>query len=117
MESRIKVIATYDQMLFFERHFCVKMWEMVKQMNEKEGRWLYDVCLRHGEEHGRLRGTFKVETLMEMLRQEAAHDSILIYTLKHTLDSLQKETAFFDEKIEDVLNDALSEQGLKIVTK
>ena len=106
-------------MVFFERHFCVKWWERVKPLNDKKERWLYDVYLRHGEEHGKMRGTFTVETLMKRLHKEAVHDSTLIYTLKNTLDSLQKEAAFFGEenKIADILNDALSKQGLRILTK
>lgn len=116
MESRIKVKATYDQMVFFERHFCVKMWERVKPMNDKKGRWLYDVYLRHGEVHRKLKGTFTVETLMEKLRQEAVHDNSPIIEMRRALDSLQKEAEFFGEKnrITDVLNKVLAEKGFSL---
>lgn len=111
MESIIKVKARPEQMDFFERHFCVKYWERVKFLHDSKGRWLYNVRLRHGEEHGELKGTYTVEFVMNKLRGEAVHEN-LERVLDRAIDTCINDLSFFGEmdKMKDVLNEALQKK-------
>lgn len=114
MESNIKVKATNKQMDFFASHFCVKGWERIEWLNDKKGRSLWKVFLRHGEEH-KLHGTYTVETIMEKLRKEACHIN-LEATIASALDECFTDLSFFNEtdKMKDVINKALNKYNLKV---
>lgn len=119
MESDIKVKATTDQMDFFESHFCVKYWERDKFLHDKKGRCLWKVRLRHGEEHGKLKGTYTVEYLMEKFRNEACHTD-LKREIRSVIDKCVQELSFFGEigSLPCIINEVLSRHeklGIKSV--